>query len=199
MPSKPLDYLIQTSRESTRIRELFLERSGEKLVEASRWLAETLARGGKLLICGNGGSAADAQHLAAEMVGRMMTERRALPAIALTTDSSNLTAIANDYGYEFVFSRQVEALARAEDLLLCISTSGNSPSVLRAAQAARGLGCKVIGLTGGGGGKLASQVDLLLDASEGKNSSRIQETHIFALHSLVDVMERYFMESGGGA
>ncbi|MFN7685996.1 MAG: SIS domain-containing protein [Oligoflexia bacterium] len=193
MSQKPLDYLIQTSRESTLIRESFLRDSGALLVEASRRLAECVKKGGKLLVCGNGGSAADAQHLAAEMVGRMLMERRALPAIALTTDTSNLTALANDYGYEFVFSRQIEALARKEDLVLLISTSGNSPSVIRAAESARRLGCSVIGLTGGTGGKLAPLVDLLLNVAQGQNSSRIQETHIFVVHSLVDLMDRFFL------
>jgi D-sedoheptulose 7-phosphate isomerase len=127
------------------------------------------------------------------MVGRMLMERRALPAIALTTDTSNLTALANDYGYEFVFSRQIEALARKEDLVLLISTSGNSPSVIRAAESARRLGCSVIGLTGGTGGKLAPLVDLLLNVAQGQNSSRIQETHIFVVHSLVDLMDRFFL------
>ncbi len=191
--NKLLDYLTQTSVESTAIREQFLREQAERLVEASRLMSETLSRSGKILICGNGGSAADAQHLAAEMVGRMLIERRALPAIALTTDTSNLTALANDYGYDWVFSRQVEALARPGDLLIAISTSGNSPSVLHAADAARKLGCKVVSLTGGTGGKLASISDLNLNASGGKNSSRIQETHIFIIHSLVDLLDRFFL------
>ncbi|NDD91893.1 SIS domain-containing protein, partial [bacterium] len=113
--STPLDYLTLTSNESTAIRDRFLRENAETLVRASEVLAQCLARSGKVLICGNGGSAADAQHMAAEMVGRMLVERRALPAIALTTDSSNLTALANDYGYEWVFSRQVEALGRPGD------------------------------------------------------------------------------------
>lgn len=192
--SAPLDYLTQTSAESTAIRQQFLQESAPKLIEASQLLGASLGRGGKILICGNGGSAADAQHMAAEMVGRMLIERRALAAIALTTDSSNLTALANDYGYDHVFSRQVEALARPGDVLLAISTSGNSPSVLRAAEAARTLGCKVIGVTGGTGGKLAPQSDILLNVSAGRNSSRIQETHIFIVHSLVDLLDRFFLD-----
>jgi len=194
--SKPLDYLIQTSAESTAIREQFLRDHGESLVEASKMIAGSLASSGKVLICGNGGSAADAQHLAAEMVGRMLVERRALPAIALTTDSSNLTAIANDYGYEQVFSRQVEALARPEDVLIVISTSGNSPSVLKAAESARRIGCPVVSLTGGSGGKLAALSTIHLNAAAGKNSSRIQETHLFILHSLVDLLDRFFLGAG---
>lgn len=189
----PLDYLTQTSAESTAIRERFLKESGTLLVKASELLGQCLASGGKVLICGNGGSAADAQHMAAEMVGRMLVERRALPAIALTTDSSNLTAVANDYGYEFVFSRQVEALAQPRDLLIAISTSGNSPSVVRAVDSARSKGCKVITLTGGAGGKIAALADVSLNASGGRDSSRIQETHIFIVHSLVDLLDRFFL------
>lgn len=191
--NQPLDYLIQTSAESTAIRETFVRDFGPALVEASKAIARSLSRGGKVLVCGNGGSAADAQHLAAEMVGRMLLERRALPAIALTTDSSNLTAIANDYGYEFVFSRQVEALAKPEDILIAISTSGNSPSVLRAVESAQKLGCPVIAITGGAGGKLGKLNTIHLGVTEGKNSSRIQETHIFIVHSLVDLLDRFFL------
>jgi len=203
---KPLDYLTQTSEESTAIRAHFLQESGARLVEASQLMARSLEKGGKILICGNGGSAADAQHMAAEMVGRMLLERRALPAIALTTDTSNLTALANDYGYDFVFSRQVEALAAPSDVLVAISTSGNSPSVLKAVEAAQAKGCKVIGITGGSGGKLAANLaahaGLLLNVSAGKNSSRIQETHIFVVHSLVDLLDRFFLphaKAGGSS
>ncbi len=191
--SKPLDYLTQTSAESTAIRDQFLRDQGELLVRASQMIAECLERSGKVLICGNGGSAADAQHMAAEMVGRMLVERRALPAIALTTDTSNLTAVGNDYGYEWVFSRQVEALARPEDLLIAISTSGNSANVLRAVESAQKIGCPVISLTGGTGGQLASLSTINLNAAGGRNSSRIQETHIFIVHSLVDLLDRFFL------
>ena len=120
---------------------------------------ETLEKGGKVLICGNGGSAADAQHIAAEFVGRYETERKALAAIALTTDTSALTALANDYNFERIFSRQVEALARPDDLLIAISTSGNSPNVISAVMAARQIGCKTLGMTGAKGKKLASICD----------------------------------------
>ena len=196
---KPLDYLTQTSAESTAIREQFLQTHAEKLVQASQMIAQCLKRSGKVLTCGNGGSAADAQHMAAEMVGRMLLERRALPAIALTTDTSNLTAIGNDYGYEFVFSRQVEALARPEDVLVAISTSGNSPNVIRAVESAQKIGCPVISVTGGTGGKLAGLAQLSLNVAAGKNSSRIQETHIFIVHSLVDLLDRFFLDDSGVA
>lgn len=187
------EYLTQTARESISIKEAFLKESGPTLVLAAKAVGECINAGGKILIFGNGGSAADAQHMAAEMVGRMLIERRPLPAIALTTDSSNLTAVGNDYGYDVVFSKQVEALARREDLVIAISTSGNSKNVLRAVEIAKQRGCKVIGLTGGSGGQLKSMADFSLNAALGKNSSRIQETHIFAVHSLVDLCDRFFL------
>ena len=139
--------------------------------------------GGKLLVCGNGGSAADAQHFAAELVGRYESDRPALAAIALTTDSSALTAIANDYGFERVFARQVEALARAGDVLVALSTSGNSANVLRAAQQAKLSGVQVVALTGEDGGRLALLADVLL-AVPSRRVARIQEVHELCLHTL---------------
>lgn len=143
---------------------------------------------GKVLICGNGGSAADAQHIAAEFVGRYETERKALAAVALTTDTSALTALANDYDFERIFSRQVEALARPEDLLIAISTSGNSPNVSSAVMTARRLGCKTLGLTGAKGKKLASLCDIsLLVPSE--QTARIQEAHILIAHMWCEIID----------
>jgi D-sedoheptulose 7-phosphate isomerase len=190
---KAKQYLIETAKESAAIRERFLEEHSDDLLKASQWLGESISRGGKVLFIGNGGSAADAQHAAAEMVGRMLLERRPLPAIALTTDTSNLTAIGNDYGYDQVFVRQVQALARPGDVLVAISTSGNSKNVVLAVEAAKAQGAKIISLTGGTGGKLKEMSDLTLNASLGKNSSRIQETHIFALHGLVDLLDRFYL------
>ncbi|MBM3214415.1 SIS domain-containing protein, partial [Candidatus Poribacteria bacterium] len=129
---------------------------------AARMLIESYASGGKTVFLGNGGSAADAQHLAGELVGRFLRERRALPAIALTANSSTVTAIANDYGYDDVFARQVEAWVEARDVLVAISTSGNSPNVLRAVEAARARGARAIGMTGRTGGKLAELCDIVL-------------------------------------
>jgi D-sedoheptulose 7-phosphate isomerase len=145
----------------------------------------TLQTGGKILFCGNGGSAADSQHLAAEFVGRFRRERTGLPSIALTTDTSILTAVANDYGYEAVFSRQVEALARPGDMLVGISTSGNSPNVVAALAKAREMGVATVAFTGTGGGKMGPLADhsLAIDASE---TARVQETHILAGHMLCD-------------
>jgi len=188
-------YFEQTAQETLAIQRHFHANYGEIVVKAAQMLGEAVNSGKKLLIVGNGGSAADAQHMAAEMVGRMLMERRAVPAIALTTDSSNLTALGNDYGYESVFSRQIEALGQEGDVLLAISTSGNSANVLKAITAARAKKMKIIGLTGGSGGKMKSLSDLTLIAEQGKNSSRIQETHIFAVHSMVDLMDRFFLEN----
>lgn len=151
-------------------------------------ILETLENGGKILICGNGGSAADAQHIAAEFVGRYESERIALPAIALTTDTSALTALANDYGFERIFARQVEALGRKGDCLIAISTSGNSPNVISAVMTARGLGCKVIGMTGAKGKKLASLSDAcILVPSE--RTARIQEMHITTAHIWCELVD----------
>lgn len=144
---------------------------------------DCLRGGHKVLACGNGGSAADAQHLVAELVGRFLIERRALAGIALTADTATITAIGNDYGYERVFARQVEALAQRGDLLFAISTSGNSPNVVQAAQAARELGCLVVGLTGERGGKLAAHADILISAPS-TVVARIQEVHTLCIHAI---------------
>lgn len=192
--SNPLEYLMHTASETLAIQKKFLEECSLKLLEAASALGVSIRQGGKILICGNGGSAADAQHMAAEMVGRMLVNRRPLPAIALTTDSSNLTAIGNDFGYDQVFLKQVQALARPGDVLIAISTSGNSGNVVTAVEVAKTIGCKVIALTGGTGGKLKDLCDIHLNASLGKNSSRIQETHIFAVHSMVDLLDRFYLE-----
>jgi len=155
--------------------------NSEQIAESGEIIFRSFRAGYKLLICGNGGSAADSQHIAAEFVGRYETERRALPAIALTTDTSALTALSNDYSFDRVFARQVEALANAGDCLIAISTSGNSPNVIAAAMAARDKGCTVIGLTGAGGKKLASLCDSCVMVPSHR-TSRIQEAHIAIGH-----------------
>jgi D-sedoheptulose 7-phosphate isomerase len=147
-----------------------------------------IGAGHKILACGNGGSAAEAQHLVAELVGRFRDERRALPAIAFSADTAILTALGNDYGYERVFARQVEALARPGDLLFAMSTSGNSPNVVRAAQTARALGCSVVGMTGARGGELAGHCDLLLRAPS-TVVARIQEIHMLCVHAVVEALD----------
>ena len=157
-------------------------------------LAEVVTGGGKILICGNGGSAADAQHFAAEVVGRLVTDRPAAPAVALTTDSSILTAIANDYGYDAVFARQVAALVKPGDALIVISTSGNSPSVIKAVDQARALQILTIGLTGNSGGDLASAADAVLTVPS-NSTQRIQEAHIFILHCWAMAIEKALITS----
>lgn len=152
-------------------------------------LAAALRNGGKLLVMGNGGSAADAQHLAAELVGRFLLERRALPAIALTTDTSILTAVGNDYGFDEVFARQVEALAASGDLVLGISTSGQSANVIKALAAAREKGCQTIGLLGRDGGRVAGMVDLALTVPS-PETPRIQEAHQLIIHIICDLVEK---------
>ena len=175
---------------SARAKQVFLQENAAALERAIDAVAQALAAGRKLLLFGNGGSAADAQHLAAEFVGRYARERRPLPAIALTTDTSALTAIANDYGYDDVFARQVHALGAAGDVALAISTSGRSPSVLRAVEAARTRGLSTIGLTGGDGGALAGMVDVCLRVSASTHAARIQETHILIGHVICELVDR---------
>lgn len=148
----------------------------------------TLTAGQKILFCGNGGSAADAQHLAAELIGRFQKERRSLAAVALTTDTSILTAVANDYGYEEVFARQVEGLGRSGDVLIGISTSGNSKNVVKAVEKARDIGMHTIAFTGEGGGKLSSLCDITL-AVPSKVTARIQEMHILVGHIICELVE----------
>jgi D-sedoheptulose 7-phosphate isomerase len=158
----------------------------------ARAMTETLSKGGKILWCGNGGSAGDAQHLAAELVGRFRRERRGLASLALTVDSSILTSVGNDYGYEAVFSRQVEALGKAEDLLVGISTSGNSRNVIAALQAASALGLATVAWTGEGGGKMSDLADHLF-AVGSRDTARIQEAHMLAGHMLCDWIELEFV------
>ena len=161
----------------------------ESIKECGQILCDTFARGGKVLICGNGGSAADAQHIAAEFVGRYETERIALPSIALTTDTSALTALANDYSFERIFARQVEALGRPGDCLIAISTSGNSPNVIAAAMTARSIGATVIGLTGSNGKKLASLSDACIMIPSSR-TARIQEGHITIAHIWCEMVDK---------
>ena len=187
--------ILQMFRESATVKLRFVAEASARIEAVAREMAEVLRRGGKLLFLGNGGSAADAQHLAAEFVNRFLVDRKALAALALTTDTSVLTSIGNDRGMEQIFSRQVEALARPGDLVVAISTSGNSPDVLRAVEAARRLGCRTIGLTGGSGGALAKAVDdaFVVPSQE---TPRIQETHITLGHALCALVEDLLVQSG---
>ena len=149
----------------------------------------SLKSGGKLLTCGNGGSAADAMHLAEELVGRYKNNRRALPAISLSADATLLTCIGNDFSFDEVFSRQIEGLANKNDLLICFSTSGNSPNILRALDAAKAKGVKSVALLGKGGGKAAGKADLEIVVA-GADGGRVQEAHTLILHALLEVIER---------
>lgn len=162
------------------------QREIESFVELA---IETLKSGGKIAFVGNGGSAADSQHLAAEFVGRFSKNRDPLPAIALTTDTSILTALGNDYGFEEVFSRQVEALLKEGDLLVAISTSGESPNVIKAALKAKSKGVKVVGLLGKGGGKLRELCDIAIVVPS-NSTPRIQEVHILVGHLVCEEVER---------
>lgn len=157
--------------------------------KAARRCAASIDAGGKVMFCGNGGSAADAQHLAAELVGRLVRDRRALPGLALSTDTSALTCIGNDFGFEQVFARQVQGLGRSGDVLIAISTSGNSPNVIRAVEVAKPIGIFTVGLLGRDGGKLAPLVDLPIVVPSDE-TARIQEAHIFLGHELCALIEQ---------
>ena len=159
-------------------------------------MVECLNSGGKIMACGNGGSAADAQHFAAELMGRFERERRELAAVALTTDTSILTAVGNDYSYDQVFSKQVRGLGKSGDILLAITTSGNSKYVIKAVEAAQAMGIKVIALSGNGGGQLNKVLganDLLL-AAPSSRTARIQETHLVLLHALCDGIDHVMFD-----
>jgi D-sedoheptulose 7-phosphate isomerase len=166
----------------------FFEQSGRDVARTARMIIESMRGGGKLLIFGNGGSAADAQHVAAELAFKMGRERDALPALALTTDTSLLTAISNDRSFDFVFARQIQALGREGDIALAISTSGNSPNVVEAVKQARAMQIETIGLLGAGGGKVGAMVDLALIVPSDE-TPRIQEVHIAASHIICQLIE----------
>ena len=177
------------------LREAFFPAHGEEVVRLAHVLADALAHGGKILLCGNGGSAADAQHLAAEFVNRFLMDRRPLPALALTTDTSILTAVGNDFGFDLVFAKQVQALGREGDVLLGLSTSGNSPNVVAALEAGRALGMVAIGLTGEGGGKMRELCDHLL-AVPSRQTPLIQEIHITVGHLLCLLVDEILFGEG---
>ena len=171
-----------------------LDKDIDNIELCAELIYQTLANGKKILFCGNGGSAADAQHLAAEFGGRYETERRAFPALALTTDTSALTAIANDYGYERVFASQIEALANEGDLLIAICTSGNSPNIISAVMTAREKGCQTLGMTGKNGKKLASLCDATILVPSNR-TARIQEAHITIGHIWCEIIDARVEES----
>jgi D-sedoheptulose 7-phosphate isomerase len=180
--------LLAIVEESARLKREFFETEAESVLQAGRMLASALSSGKKVLAFGNGGSAADSQHFAAELVNRFRSDRPALAAIALTTDTSILTSIANDSDYESVFSRQVEALGAPGDVAVAISTSGSSPNVLKAVEVARARGLKTLGLAGRDGGKLAKVVDLALTVPH-RETARIQEVHALLIHLFCEMID----------
>jgi D-sedoheptulose 7-phosphate isomerase len=187
---KHASQLIDSSvAESLRVKAQFFQENKERIAQTAEVLAHALRNGRKVLFFGNGGSAADAQHIAAEMVGRFGPERAAMAAISLSTDTSILTSVSNDYGYSKVFSRQIEALGQAGDAAIGISTSGNSPSVLDAIDVARSKGLFTVGFTGETGGKMKDRTEVLFQVPS-RQTPRIQETHILLGHILCELIDR---------
>ena len=184
------DAIVKAFEESIQAKQAFLKDNFDTLLKTISVITEAFLRGNKLLLFGNGGSAADAQHIAAEFVNRFRIERPPLPALALTTDTSAITSIANDYDYKEIFAKQVKALGREGDVALAISTSGQAANVLAAIDACKKLNIITIGLTGGDGGMLDRKVDYCLRVSEGKNTARIQETHILVGHVICEMVDQ---------
>jgi D-sedoheptulose 7-phosphate isomerase len=190
-PNPKIELIQKEIQESIKLKNRVAEELSEKIVEAAQVMAECIRNGGKILLCGNGGSASDAQHLAGELVVRLSSDytRSALPAITLSSNDYVLTACANDFGFEQVFSRQIEALGKPEDLLVCISTSGNSPNLIVATEKAKEKKMKTIGLLGRDGGKLKGLSDFSIVVPS-ENTARIQEIHIFICHILCELIEK---------
>ena len=183
-----VERIQQIARESIEAKKAFFESNAEAVARAAELIIASLRAGGKVLIFGNGGSAADAQHIAAELVNRLNYDRPPIAAVALTTDTSILTSVGNDSSFDDLFERQVRALGRQGDAAIAISTSGNSPNVLRAVRAAREIGIKTVALAGRDGGKLAEMADLALVVTA-RSTQRIQETHITIGHILCELIE----------
>ena len=187
----PIKRIRNHFKESIETKLLSLEEIDEPIASAAEIMGNAIFNDGKILSCGNGGSAADAQHFSSELLNRFEMERSGLPALTLTADSSTVTSIANDYGYEKVFSNQIYALANKQDILLSISTSGNSENVIQAIKAAHDCNMKVIMLTGKNGGqmaKLANKNDIVIRVKS-KRTARIQEVHIVVIHCLCDLID----------
>jgi len=189
------DLIIQRGRELSSLTERFCAEQANTVALIADALVKSVRAGGKVLIIGNGGSAADAQHFAAELVNRFLMERKALPGIALTTDTSVLTSIANDYSYEQIFSRQVEALGREGDVLLAITTSGVSPNVLKAMEQANILSMVTIGMAGNDTDKIHPLCDICMAVPD-RSTPRIQEIHHLALHVICEIMEIQLFSHG---
>ncbi len=181
--------VIEAFEESAAVKRQFVEKNRQAIVDLATRIADSFSHGRKLLLFGNGGSAADAQHLAAEFVNRFMIERPPLPALALTTDTSIITSIGNDYDYSEIFSKQIKALGSEGDIAIGISTSGNSPNIIKAIEAAKAQGILTVGFTGKDGGKVAEMVDMLFNV-ESKTTARIQETHITLGHVICELVDQ---------
>lgn len=190
------DIITKSYKESILTKEGFFKQNLQPIIHSAEVIADAFKADRKLLICGNGGSAADAQHIAAEFVNRFMIERPPLPAVALSTDTSIITSIGNDYSFDQIFSKQVKAIGREGDVLLAISTSGESKNVITAVKVARDMGIKTIGLTGKGGGKMAKMVDILLNV-DSDVTPRIQEVHITAGHIICDLIDHILFQGAG--
>lgn len=183
------DNIVSVFEESVSVKKgLCNNKYLNKIIELAEAIVEAIRADGKVILFGNGGSAADAQHIAGELIGRFRNERNALPAISLTTDTSVITCIGNDYGFDNIFARQIESLGKREDIAIGISTSGNSPNVLKAIKAARAKGLKTAGLTGARGGRLDKMADIVI-AVPSKDTPRIQEAHITIGHILCEIVE----------
>jgi D-sedoheptulose 7-phosphate isomerase len=190
--------ILQAAQESSRVKEHFFRENIDAIVEIIHAIRDSLRRGNKILIFGNGGSAADAQHIAAEFVNRFLFERTPLPAIALTTDSSILTSIGNDADFSLIFSRQIEALGRKGDIAWGITTSGRSPNVLEGFRKAKKMGMVVLALTGNDGGEALRMADYGLNVNS-ISTPRIQETHITVCHIICEFVERELFQSRGAS
>lgn len=182
------DRIIKIFEESARVQTAFGKENAEKIADVVRLIAQAFREGKKVLLFGNGGSATDASHIAAEFVNRFLMERPPLPAIALNTDAAVMTSISNDYDYSQVFSKQLAALGHEGDIVIALSTSGNSPNVLKAVEVAKKNGMKIIAITGGTGGKLAQSADYSFIVAT-KHTPRIQETHITLGHTICEMVD----------
>ena len=188
------DKILKSFKDSISVKQKFVDEYMETIIEVSRLIADTLKNGSKLLLFGNGGSACDASHIAAEFINRFQRERPAFPAIALNTDMAVITSIANDYDYSTIFERQLKALAQDGDVVIAMSTSGTSPNVIKAVETAIKKGLKVVALTGAKGDKLASMSDYVF-AVPSNDTPRVQETHITLGHVLCQMVEEILFES----
>ncbi len=197
MSYKGKSYWIETIKQhlldSAEIKRLIAENISDKILSSAFLIADCIGSGGKVIFFGNGGSAADAQHLSAEFVGRFKLERNALPAIALNTNTSIITAVGNDYGFDEIFSRQIDAWAKTGDVVIGISTSGESENILKGIEKAKSMNAKTIGFTGKGGGRLAKMVDIAIIVPS-SDTPRIQEGHITIGHIICDLVEKMLFD-----